>query len=595
MPLLLALLAVAAAFFSYHFLEGSLQRHWVPAACRAAGWAVIALLLFNAGCPATSGGSRPIVLLDASLSMGAAGGRWSEARALAAGTGEVRLVGAAATDTMPLAGRSLLAPAIAGAGSGGRRVIVITDGEVEDADAIPQDLLALTSVRVLERRAADDVAIARVEGGTRVTPADTLRLSVEVESFGTASPRTLPVIARAGDRVWLRGAVTLDASGRGRTVLTGPVPAVGAGSHVLTVGLEGANDAEPRDDVRLMVVTVVPTPGVVLLASPATWESRFLLEVLRDVAALPVRGYLELNAGTWRRAGDLGPVSRDDVVKAARGADLLVTLGAPNIALGGARPRGILTLPVPAMRDPLPGDWYVSVAPASPLSGAFAGLAVDSFPPGTALAGLSPAPADWVGLTAQAGRRGAVRPVVVGRDSAGIRRITVGLDGLWRWAFRGGSSEQGYRALVASSVSWLLGGMDAASGRARPLRQVAEQGRPITFQWVAGGAPQAIPIDLTGPSGTRRDTLVFDGAGRAELLLPTGGWRYRLGGGGEGMLAVEVFSSELLPRPRTLSAREAGESPRGTTIPLRTWIWLFGIGVVAFGGEWMARRRLGLR
>ena len=49
MPLLLALLAVAAAFFSYHFLEGSLQRHWVPAACRAAGRAVIALRLFNAG------------------------------------------------------------------------------------------------------------------------------------------------------------------------------------------------------------------------------------------------------------------------------------------------------------------------------------------------------------------------------------------------------------------------------------------------------------------------------------------------------------------------------------------------------------------
>jgi hypothetical protein len=595
MPLLLALLAVVAALFSYQFLEGSLRRHWVPAACRAAGWAVIALLLFNAACPAAGSGAQPVVLLDASLSMGAAGGRWSEALALARNAGEVRLVGALGADSLPMSGRSLLAPAIAGAGSGGRRVIVITDGEIEDADAIPTDVLALTSVRVLERRAVDGVAMVRVEGGTRVTPTDTLRLAIEVESSGRAAARTLPVTARAGDRVWLRGSVTLDGAGRGRTVLQGPVPQVSAGAHVLRVGLEGANDAEPRDDARLVVVTVVPTPGVVLVASPASWESRFLLAVLRDVAALPVRGYLEITPGAFRRAGDLAPVSRDEVVKAARGADLLVALGSPAIPPGGSRPRGVLVLPVPGMPNPLPGDWYVSVGAGTPVSSALAGLAVDSFPPGTALADLSAGPADWVGLTAQAGRRGAVRPVMVGRDSGGVRRITLGLDGLWRWGFRGGSSEQGYRALVASSVSWLLGGADAATGQARPLRQVVEQGRPVTFEWVATGAPVPVPVELNGPSGAQRDTLVFDGAGRAELMLAPGAWRYRLGGGGDGVVAVEEFSTELQPRPRTLSAREATASSRGTTVPLRTWIWLFGIAVVAFAGEWVARRRLGLR
>jgi hypothetical protein len=169
------------------------------------------------------------------------------------------------------------------------------------------------------------------------------------------------------------------------------------------------------------------------------------------------------------------------------------------------------------------------------------------------------------------------------------------MDGLWRWAFRGGASEQGYRALIASSVSWLLGGAESAAGRARLLRNVVEQGRPAAFEWAGGGAPEPIPIELTGDDGVRRDTLVFDGAGRAELLLPPGVWRYRLAGGGEGTVAVEEFSAELLPRARTLLAREAVASPGRTHLPVRGWLWLFAAGVVAFSGEWLARRRMGLR
>jgi hypothetical protein len=171
----------------------------------------------------------------------------------------------------------------------------------------------------------------------------------------------------------------------------------------------------------------------------------------------------------------------------------------------------------------------------------------------------------------------------------------VGMAGLWRWAFRGGSSEQGYRGLVAASVSWLLGGADSAVGRARLVRDVVEQGRPANFEWIAGGTVEPVPIELTGGPGPRRDTLVFDGAGRAELLLPPGVWRYRLSGGGEGTVAVEEFSGELLPRARTLAPHEATATPAESRIPVRRWLWLFGLGVLAFSGEWLARRRMGLR
>jgi hypothetical protein len=595
MPFVVTILAALAAVLSYRLIEGWSTRTWLPAACRAAGWSVVALLLVNASCPSPAQGGRPLVLLDGSLSMSAAGGRWSEALALARSSGEMRLVGVPEGDTLPSGGHSRLAPALAGAGSAGRPVVVVSDGEVEDADAIPSELLALTTVRILERRPINDVAITRVEGPTRVTPSDSLRFSVEVESFGTAAARTIRVSAREGDQVWLRGEVVLDVSGRGRVVLQGPVPAVPPGAHVLTIALAETGDAEPRSDARLVVVTVVPTPGVVLLASPPTWESRFLLDALRDVAALPVRGYLESEQGQWRSAGNLRPVPRDEVAAAARRADLLVTLGTPGSVAAGSRARGRLVLPAVVPGSSAPGDWYVSVPTGTPLSSGFGALAVDSFPPGTALAELSPGPRDWTGLTAQAGRRGTVRPVLVGRDSGGTRRISIGMAGLWRWAFRGGSSEQGYRGLVATSVSWLLGGADSAVGRARLVRDVVEQGRPASFEWIAGGAVEPVPIELTGGDGPRRDTLVFDGAGRAELLLPPGVWRYRLSGGGQGTLAVEEFSGELLPRVRTLTAHEATTAPADSRIPVRRWLWLFGLGVLAFSGEWLARRRMGLR
>ena len=56
-----------------------------------------------------------------------------------------------------------------------------------------------------------------------------------------------------------------------------------------------------------------------------------------------------------------------------------------------------------------------------------------------------------------------------------------------------------------------------------------------------------------GPSAPRRDTLRFNGAGRAELFLPPGRYQYHLQGGGGGVLGVEVYSDEWLPRPVALT------------------------------------------
>ena len=209
----------------------------------------------------------------------------------------------------------------------------------------------------------------------------------------------------------------------------------------------------------------------------------------------------------------------------------------------------------------------------------------------------SPAPGDWVALSAQLGRRGAPRPAVFGRGTGRVRRVTVAVDGLWRWAFRGGSSEQSYRTWVAATASWLLGGADSAAASPGRCGAVVSNGRPVVFEWTGSG-----PAGARWPSPGRRGHRPR--ARHAPLrrqrprggVAPPGEYRYRLAGGGGGTVAVEEYSDELLPRPVTLRARGAGRpTPVGRAASARDWLWLFGLCVLALAGEWLARRRLGLR
>jgi hypothetical protein len=173
--------------------------------------------------------------------------------------------------------------------------------------------------------------------------------------------------------------------------------------------------------------------------------------------------------------------------------------------------------------------------------------------------------------------------------------VTVAADGLWRWAFRGGSSEQAYRALVAGTLSWLLGGVDTEAARARPIRAVVPNGRPVVFEWSGSGAPTPTLLRATGSGSSRVDTLRFDGAGHAEVWLPVGRYRYALDGGGDGVIAVDEWSEEWLPRGSQLTARDGPGRAADAITSSRQWVWLFLMLVLALAGEWFARRRLGLR
>jgi hypothetical protein len=285
----------------------------------------------------------------------------------------------------------------------------------------------------------------------------------------------------------------------------------------------------------------------------------------------------------------------DQVRRATRQADLLVLKGGVSDVAAGSRARGIWNWPSGETGPAQPGDWYLLPRDNSPVSGAFAGQPVDSFAPAIDLTASEPVPNAWVALSAQLGRRGLQRPAVFGVENGGIRRVTVAVDGLWRWSFRGGASEQTYRSWVAATVSWLLGGVDSAEARARPVQPVVANGRPVVFEWVGAGQPSPIPITWFDSTAGASDTLYFDGEGRALVWRAPGTYRYRLVPGGEGLVAVEQYSDELLPRPLALSPHQPRVGRSGSRSAARDWPWLFALCVLAFSAEWFARRRLGLR
>ena len=106
MSLATLLLAVAAALAlaaaAYVPVAGIGPRRLVPAACRALALLALFLLLADPLLP-WGRAPRPLVLLDASLSLGAAGGQWPAARESALARGELRLLGDGAprADTAP--------------------------------------------------------------------------------------------------------------------------------------------------------------------------------------------------------------------------------------------------------------------------------------------------------------------------------------------------------------------------------------------------------------------------------------------------------------------------------------------------------------
>lgn len=177
--------------------------------------ALIVLLWNPSSARLLPAGDQPIVLLDASLSM--SGTPWRAALDTARAFGRRRAViwrfgtNVTAFDTAPPgSGASRLAPALEAAAGRAGEVVVVTDGNLEDAPTIPPDLLARPRIIVTPRPMFADAYIAGVEGPRHVTRTDTIRLRV---SYGVVGPRDARSGMRDAGCVW-----TVDATENPSTI-----------------------------------------------------------------------------------------------------------------------------------------------------------------------------------------------------------------------------------------------------------------------------------------------------------------------------------------------------------------------------------------
>lgn len=535
-----AILALGGALALYLLVERAGPGAVPLAVLRAVAWAGVAALLVDPGC--RHGTVPPAVLLDGSLSMLDPGGdaRWraaeDSARRLAAG-GPVVLFGATPVawhpGARPAAATSLLLPALREAISRGGPIVIVTDGEVDDAAALPPDVMRSARIVVLLRPSLPDVALAALRLPPVLAAGDTAMAEVEVTAGGAARRDSATVELREEGRVVARGRVGLS-SGSGRAQLRF-VPAAPSGDRALrryearVSGWRG--DSDPRDDALATASAVTRAAAVVLVSESPDWDFRRLTGVLRSARATPVRSFVRVADGPWRDAATLAPAREDAVHDALAHADLVVAHGPEASVRDEIRlaPRGTWTW----VTGPgaLGGDWYVTAdAGASPLGAALSGAPADSLPP---LAAVRPAPRDsaaWTALSARAGRRGSAQPVLMGGMRDGKPWAAVLGTGLWRWAAKGGVAGEAYRSLVLGLADWLLARGAANDAGVRALRDS-----------LARGASERIP--------------------RRPVLAPQAG--------------TAVGTVER--------------------VPLQQRPWMYGAVLLAVSLEWIARRRRGMR
>ena len=635
----------ALALWFYRTRETPGRGRAALAVLRGAVIAVLLLLVLNPRLPGTVRTDAPAVLVDASLSMALPGGqasltRWSEAidQARQLGGDRVLTFGDVARPAIvdslpamsPAATRSRLLPALqAVAEAGQRRVTVITDRALEDADEVARWLprLGLELDVVATGRSGTNRGLARVSAPSWVETGEPLDIQFEVSAIGSAGAPVV-VQARSGDRVLAETTVETPAEGRvatGTLRFAAVAPSTGEFAR-FDVTLQGG-DVMADDDARSVYVRVSAEPaGALLISLLPDWEPRHLFPVLGRSLGMPVRGYLRAGDG-WVGLGsglDVGRRATDEQVQnlIAR-AELLVVHGlsarSPSWVRNAVRTaRRVLVLPsgdgqVPGLTLPPTGaiaaDWYLSdEIPPSPVAPLLAGLDVRDVPPLMALRIPGRVAGTWSPALVNRGRRGAAYAIAMG-GTTGNRRWVVALgEGYWRWAFWSDASRHIYDRLWSALAGWLVEESLASGPDALvPADRVVARGAPL--RWVAGGlGPDSMHVRVLEGDSVRVDAMLA--AAGADTLstrpLAPGHYTYALRAfagedivEGEGELTVESWSEDFTRPAVNQALLEAAPTalsgPASARTPLHASAWPWALLVVLLCAEWVLRRRWGLR
>ncbi|MGD8288584.1 MAG: hypothetical protein PVI31_08180 [Gemmatimonadota bacterium] len=640
--LLLALAAGAVAYSLWLYLRVELPVTWGRrlAIARAAALVVQLLLLFDVRVPAalgSDGATGRWVLLDASLSMGAApnGGAsaWDAAVDRAgeldrAGWSVVSFGGATELgvpddDAAPTELTTLLAPALTRAVEAGvTRVRVLSDLRFEDAVAVRSALGSLPLDVEFERFGDEmpnagislfDVPdLARAEGS----------VTAEVEVHGGAPGDSLLVQVLEEGEIVAEARVPAPSSGlRAPVSIDLPTPSTsGRVRYTARVTLQG--DGFPSDDEAVAYATVgTEEQALVVLSVRPDWEPRYLLPVLEEVTGLSGLGYLRAGPDRYVPMGRAldrgGPVDSATVRSAAGDAALLVIHG-----LGGDSDewvRDLVGRPGPDLYllddptgadlvgiptgDPRAEEWYVSSdLPPSPIAGSLAGMQFQGLPPLTnVLLPTDPARARGA-LFVQLRGAGPLEAAIHLEERDGDRTGVVLASGWWRWAAREDGLEA-YRHVWSGVAGWLLGGASVTGAQARPVRWVVDRGEPVTWSSPVDGVERQVVV--TRGDSVVAETTVVDRGVFETGVLPPGQYDYRVEGSEADTLATGRFdvaanTEEMAVAPLVTEGSELADgasaaSDREPGVPMRTEPWPYLLILALLCGEWIGRRRSGLR
>lgn len=488
-------------------------------------------------------------------------------------------------------GASRVGPAVDRAVALGRPLHVITDGQLDDPEAL-DGLPSGSSVEAIAAPDTADVALRAIDAPRTATPGD----SIEIRALVTSGARPL-----AGARIALRlsdGAVLASAplepltpwserEWRVRVQLPDRRDAVTIRAIVTATG-----DAYRRNDTLATVIELRTSPSAVLVSTAPDQDARFALALMRGALGVGVRGYLRVAPAIWREEGTLARVEERMVRDAIARAPIVVLHG--DTALFGPPrvvTRGALALVPPPVEDD--GEYFTDRVGASPVAPALSGVPWDSLPP--IAVGTPPIGASWNALMARRGRRFDERVVIAGYDTP--RRVVVmPVRGLWRWQFRGGRTADAFAAVWGGVFDWLAA--ERVDERVVAVESPwIREGEPVV--WVRGTTPDSVIQVRARREGDANDTTitVHFGGGSTRVASPplrAGVWTAMAGGGMIGF-AVNA-SAEWIPR-RPVSSRPlvAGPAVKGSRPTLRTGWWWYALLVGLLCVEWWMRRRVGLR
>ena len=177
--------------------------------------------------------------------------------------------------------------------------------------------------------------------------------------------------------------------------------------------------------------------------------------------------------------------------------------------------------------------------------------------------------------------------------------------GYWRWAAREGTPRRAYRSLWAGVANWLFAGERlATAGPPGPAEPVIGRGSPVRWQ-APGLAGQELGLRLVRAGETVFESTVAVDSTETFTTAPLdpGAYDFVLspGAGGEetsGRFDVERYTGELrLPPVVDAVSGDAAEGGARAAAgrPLRTHPAPFILVLAVLCGEWIGRRRRGLR